>query len=178
MIVNNEDALKRLDSPMNLINQLKTGLNKKNDAMSLFGINKKQEVVKIPVTTSFNPFKSEEKTFVVKEQTEPLDPSAATTAPSTLDNILEDNDTQIKLGLAHDNALKLLNASVDMLSIKLDDIKADKLPAVVSAASKVVEGIRKERSEASKNGKDREVHYHFYTPSQRKVSEYEIIDVA
>ncbi len=96
----------------------------------------------------------------------------------TLDHLLENHESQIKLGLAHDKALDLLNRSVDALSAKLDDVKADKLPSVISAASKTVESIRKERNEASKSGKDREVHYHFYTPEQKSVSQYEIIDVA
>ena len=48
---------------------------------------------------------------------------------------------------------------------------------MISAASKTVESIRRERNENAKQGKDREVHYHFYTPEQKKVSDYEVIDV-
>ncbi len=95
----------------------------------------------------------------------------------TIDTILENSDTQIRLGLAHDKALELLNNSVELLATKLDDVRADKLPAVITAASKVVEGIRRERAESAKLGKDREVHYHFYTPQQKTVADYEVIDV-
>jgi hypothetical protein len=178
MIVTNDSAITRLKSPMNLMNRLHSLSSKKNDAMSLFGINKSQAQTSKtneplpPAKIEFNPF-SEKKTETL---TAPSVHPKETSQP-ILDNILEDNDTQIKLGLAHDNALKLLNDSVTLLATKLDDIKADKLPSVVSAASKVVEGIRKERSESAKLGKDKEVHYHFYTPQQRKVSDYEIIEV-
>lgn len=169
MIVNDEDALKRLNSPMNLINQLrKVSSSKKNNAMALF-IPPKKEV-------SFNPFQLNDKKVEGKEALEIVKREEKN--ETTLDNILKDNESQIKLGLAHDNALKLLNDSVQLLATKLDDVKADKLPSVISAASKTVESIRKERNENLKSNKDREVHYHFYTPQQNKISDYEIIEVS
>lgn len=175
MIINDIDAAKRLSSPMNLINKLKSlnGNGKKNNAMSLFGIGKKEEKV-IKSITSFNPFEE------IKKESTPLDRQPVNTNEelAKLDNIIENHESHIKLGLAHDRALDLLNRSVDMLSTKLDEVNASKLPAVISAASKTVESIRRERSEAAKNNKDREVHYHFYTPEQKKLSEYEVIDVA
>ncbi len=155
------------------MNKLREGSQRKS-AMSLFIRPIEPQVA--PEKISFNPFKD-------KEQT-PLSPiqiqSSAQTLPQPerLDSILENHDSQIKLGLAHDRALDLLNRSVEMLSTKLDDIKADKLPQVVSAASKTVESIRRERSEASKNKGDHDVHYHFYTPEQRRVDSYEVIDVS
>jgi hypothetical protein len=118
----------------------------------------------------FNPFHSPTKTELPQAKT--ID-----TQTPLLDELVENSESQIKLGLAHDHALDLLQRSVDILSAKLDDVKADKLPSVISAASKVVESIRKERLEVSKSGKDREVHYHFYTPEQRKMDSYEIIEV-
>lgn len=181
MIINDKEASRRLDSPMNLINKLRQASSSKNSAMQLFGIGR-QEVLSVndysvaamtgekhPVentSIAFNPFQPEQPAQLPSETVEP-----------NLDTILTDNESQIRLGLAHDNALDLLNKSVLALTLKLDDVKADKLPAVISAASKTVEGIRRERNEASKNGKDREVHYHFYTPEQKKISDYEVIDV-
>ena len=94
-----------------------------------------------------------------------------------LDEILTDSDSQIKLGLAHDKALDLLTRSVDALASKPDDVKADKLPSTILAASKVVDAIRRERSESVKNNRDRDVHYHFYTPQQKKIADFEVIDV-
>jgi hypothetical protein len=184
MLLNNDEAEKRLSSPLNLINKLKSMNGSRKDAMSLF-IKPKEEqrkdVISAAGTTSvesaitgddasskkhaiFNPFKSLPQ------------PSQSSSEP-ILENILENHESQIKLGLAHDKALELLNRSVEMLSSKLDDVSASKLPAVISAASKTVESIRKERNEASKNSKDREVHYHFYTPQQNSLKDYEIIDV-
>ncbi len=184
MIINDKDAIARLNSPMNLINRLRcasTNNSKKNNAMSLFGIRVEKEDRQIESKIElkqeskqeldikpaiFNPF-----------QPQALIPSSQVSVQPALDNILENHESQIKLGLAHDSALELLGNSVRLLATKLDDIKADRLPQVVTAASKVVESIRKERNEASKNNKDREVHYHFYTPQQNKVTDYEVIDV-
>lgn len=180
MIVKDEDAVKRLNSPMNLINRLRasSSKDKKNNAMSLFGIgrsaDKKQQESDSskPQPPSFNPFSSESSSTPTG-----LIPSERLAEPN-LDSLLEDHESKIKLGLAHDRAIDLLNRSVQLLTDKLDDVRADKLPSVISAASKTVEGIRRERNEAAKNGKDREVHYHFYTPAQKKISDYEVIDVA
>jgi len=171
MIVNEKDAAKRLNSPMNLINRLKNSTSSRNNAMSLFGIGvSKQDSVEAGQCRS--------SVEVELESPKPsFNPFIPPPPETKLEDILDNHDSQIKLGLAHDTALELLNASVKMLSGKLDDVRADKLPAVISAASKTVESIRKERAESAKNGKDREVHYHFYTPEQKKVSEYKIIDV-
>lgn len=175
MLINDKDATSRLESPLNLINRLKN-ISSRKSAMSLFGVGRSAEKVeKIEeVKITFNPFENK-KLEIIPQVLPQVFPLQQTT--TKLDDILENNDSQIKLGLAHDKALDLLNRSVEALSAKLDDVRADKLSAVISAASKTVESIRKERSEASKNNKDREVHYHFYTPEQKKISDYEIIDV-
>ena len=176
MIINEESAIARLNSPHNLMNKLKSLGDKKNSAMSLFGIGRKDNKIESPKLPepvrqeSFNPFPLIPSTTAIIDNISEPSP--------TLDNILENHEAQVKLGLAHDNALALLNASVAMLSTKLDNVKAEKLPAVISAASKTVESIRRERAEASKNGKDKEVHYHFYTPTQKTVADFNIIDVA
>jgi len=180
MIINNSDVIKRLESPLNLINRLKSS-SSRSDAMNLFGVNRssspkieaQKPLASEAVKPSFNPFENKVTAIEVSK------PQSVTTEKDepTIDNIINNHDAQIKLGLAHDNALELLNNSVAMLSTKLDDVKADKLPAVISAASKTVESIRRERNEVSKSGKDREVHYHFYTPQQKSISDYKIIDV-
>jgi hypothetical protein len=150
MLINNDSAQKRLDNPMNLINRLRD--------------------ISAPSRSSAG-----QKAMSLFVPPAPLDASLEK-EKITLDAILSNSDTQIKLGLAHDNAVKLLNDSLGLLSAKLDDVKADKLPATIMAASKVVESIRKERIEASRD-RDREVHYHFYTPQQKKMEEFEVIDV-
>jgi hypothetical protein len=182
MIIDNKSAVARLASPMNLINQLRnTTASNRKSAMSLFGIGKKKEEIipyhrqtavielwdKIPEKEiDFNPF---------KPQAPPLEivPPPVT----NLDSILENHEGQIKLGLAHDNALDLLTRSIGMLSVKLDEVSAAKLPTVITAAGKVVESIRKERIAIRANGSDREVHYHFYTPNQKVIKDFEVIDV-
>ena len=171
MIIRDSDAIARLNSPMNLMNQLKN--NTRKSAMSLFipptalKITERSEVA-IP---SFNPFPAKQ------EESLPQSSSQAPTSTEQLGDILENHESQIKLGLAHDRALDLLNKSVDMLASKLDKVSAEKLPATITAASKVVESIRKERLANKIHGDDKEVHYHFYTPQQRKVADYEVIDV-
>jgi ABC-type transporter Mla subunit MlaD len=159
MLIKDNDAVARLQSPLNLINKLRSDGSRKS-AMSLFipPVTKKIEEV-IP---TFNPFKEEEK--------------ALTPSSPAIEDLIKDSEQQVKLTLAHDKALELLNRSVDLLSAKLDDVRADKLPSVITSASKVVEGIRRERLERESDS-DREVHYHFYTPTQKKITEYEVIDV-
>jgi len=188
MLINDKTAVARLASPMNLMNRLSSlKTNGRQSAMSLFipsvsqikgvdiKVSKKIEEDK-ELKIIFNPFD------IKKESTQVPSTLPTIVTPVTqevqLDNLIENHDAQVKLGLAHDKALEILNSAMSMLENKLDDVRADKLPAVITAAGKVVESIRKERSENSKNNKDREVHYHFYTPQQKKISDYEIIDVA
>ena len=162
MIISDKSAIEKLNSPNNLI-------NKRLNAMSLFIPKKeviKQEIIKQEV---FNPFLSIKKEDLSKQE-KPSSPLPG------IDNLIENNETQVKLSLAHDSALGILNDSIKELSIRLPEIRADKLPSVITAASKVVESIRKERSENSRNGKDREVHHHFYMPQQKKLSDYEIVE--
>lgn len=183
MIISNENAVKRLSSPINLINSLREP--KKNNSMSLFGVERVSQETKqvetLEVITTFNPF--ETTTNIPLESTshpqnKTLQPPVEATEPQpTIDKLLNNNESQIKLGLAHDNALELLTKSISLMKLKLDNIKPDKLPSVISATAKVVEGIRRERNEADKNDKDRDVHYHFYTPVQKRISDYEVIDV-
>jgi hypothetical protein len=184
MLVNDEAAKARLNSPLNLINKMKN-TSSRDGAMGLFGINRKDnpldshpetkilEAEKPNEVKFFNPFEKKEQalTLVVKEhKTENQEPR--------IDDLIDNHDTQIKLATAHDKALDVLTNSINMLKDKLDDIRPDKLPAVITATSKVVEGIRKERNEAARNGKDKEVHYHFYTPIQKRIESYDTIEVS
>lgn len=174
MLVNDSAALARLNSPNNLINQLKRDGSRKS-AMSLF-VRPKEEVKKIVeqvVTVSFNPFKEKTEATVIPLQI----PEVVPENQPTINSLLENSEQQIKLATAHDSALEVLTRSVTMLASKLDDVKADRLPSVITATSKVVESIRKERAEATRDNKGREVHYHFYTPTQRKVEQYDVIEV-
>lgn len=160
MLVSNESALKRLNSPDNLMVRLKALSNKKAE-LSLFIGNSKQ-----------NNHNTEE--AVTADEEDETDKSAK----PTIDKLIDNADAQIKLATAHDKGLKLLNTAIEHLSAKLDDVKAEKLPGVITAASKVVSEIRRERNEANKNGNGQQVHHHFYLPEQKKLEDYDIIDVA
>lgn len=208
MIIKDEDAIKRLTSPLNLVNQLKSlsnnnnsNGNKRQNAMSLFcgngnnGNGKREESRKEVMssvesmqllrTADINGQTNMSGTWQSDNGVEPhpsqntqLIPLTIPQEPiSELDKIIENHDAQVKLGLAHNAALDLLSSSVELLKTNLGNVRSDKLPSVISAASKVVESIRKERNEAAKGGNNKDVHFHFYTPQQRKVEEYEIVDV-
>ena len=190
MLVNDKEAAARLNSPLNLINKMKSisSSSSRSNAMGLFGIGKSKTQPSVDINTekneevdeviiSFNPFSKKTLSTKSLQEKSPQENLPVKSEVTKLDDILDNNDSQIKLGLAHDNAIKLLNSSIDLLATKLDDIKADKLPSVINAASKTVESIRKERNEQTKNSKGNEVHYHFYTPKQNDISDYTVIDV-
>lgn len=182
MIVSSKDADARLNSPLNLANRLKDSSlsSSRNRAMSLFVPSSSKIEEKTEIRPNFNPFKPKidilEKLDEEHKEIEAI--KTATPINPTLDNLIENPESVIKLGLAHDKALSLLTSSLDALSDRITEVKADKLASVVTAAAKTVEGIRKERNEAAKAGVGRDVHYHFYTPTQNNLDSYEIIDVA
>jgi len=179
MFLNKDEVKKRLNNPMNLINQMnnRVSSNSKTNAMSLFirpveknitGSNGNKTVIKeaapsqeVAVTFN-NPFS---KSIIIQEE-------------PTTDELIKDSDAKVKLALAHDNAIELLNRGINMMTTKLDNVKPEKLPSVINAASKVVDNIRRERIERSKTEKDQEVHFHFYEPARKQLSEYEVIEVS
>ena len=201
MIINDKDATARLNSPLNLINKLHERKHHRsamdvftgngNKAKSFLQTGKpeiKSEEILQGKAQLFNPF--EKKTDSPKSEQPPVSPSNSALIPSSsfppsfpsqaepnLDKLLDNAESNIKLGLAHDKAVNLLHDSLEKLSEKLDQVQPAKLSAVISAASKTVESIRRERNEAAKQNKGKEVHYHFYTPTQKKLSDYEVIEV-
>lgn len=194
LLVNDEKVEERLSNPNNLMNKLREiSHDKKNSPMSLFGIGvrsitkptlvqKEVSEIKEPekpqeVTISFNPFAHKEAAAVVPSKPNTVLPKDNPSINPTTEQLMPESDAQIKLGIAHDQALSLLTDSVAELKLRLAEVKADKLPAVISSASKVVESIRRERIELNKKNNGNEVHFHFYTPEQKKLEEYETIDV-
>jgi len=188
MIIGEKEAAARLSSPMNLLNRLKAQKPKSNPmslfikprcATSDFVERENQEIIPVKV---FNPFPVK---APVKASEEPQEPPAEFPHPHSnepvqpgIDEIMDDSEAKVKLALAHDKAIDLLTKSVNTLANKLDDVKADKLPQVIAAASKTIESIRRERLEAIKNNAAKEVHLHFYTPQQKRVEDYEIVEVS
>jgi hypothetical protein len=190
MIINNNDAVNRLSSPHNLMNRLSSLKSKdRKGAMNLFippsaGVDvsvKRVTNEDIPEVTFNRRIKEDtQSTGLINLPAAPTItslPDTQKSEESKIEQLIPNAEEQIKLAQAHDNALAVVNDAVRILHAKLDDIKADKLPSVIAAASRVVTDIRRERNEATKNQNNRDVHYHFYTPEQKTVSDYEIIDV-
>lgn len=176
MIVNDKDADARLNNPMNLINKLATiRETKKFNPMGLFGVrdkdnNNSSNSDNLPARIHQPPVELPHKTIPQLESSdEPKDVG--------LDDLLDNPENKINLSLAHKSALEVMTNSLQLLATKLDNITPAKLPTVITAAQKVVESVRKEIRESRKTNEDREVHYHFYTPVQKKIADYKIIDV-
>ena len=172
MLIKEDEVSKRLNNPLNLINQLKNRKmnDKKNEAMALF-------IPSPAVSKVFNPFGKTEMNESAGVSP-PLNHSQTPADEANSENLIPDNDAKIKLALAHDRALKVMTDAINIAGLKLDDIKADKLPGVIVAMSKVVGNIRAERIERDKANKGNDVHLHFYCPEQRSVEDYKVIDVA
>jgi len=181
MLVSDKDALARLHSSSNLVERLRTTSNRRAGAMDLFksngniirqittsnnGSNNQPEKL---VPSNWNPFGNhiavvEEKPEIIQEQ------------PRT-DDLIDNASNRIRLADAHNEALNVLVSSVKMLGTKLDEVRADKLPSVIAAASKTVESIRREQLELNKERRGQNVHFHFYEPKRKEISEFEVIDV-
>lgn len=160
MIISNSEANERLSSSLNLVNRLSNLVtSRKTPAPNPFGLPTRSASIAISP--------------LLPGASQPDDPNAP-----TIDQIMPNAEDQIKLASAHDKAVNLLSNAIDTLAMKLDDVKPEKLPAVITAASKMVEGIRKERVEAAKVRQgNREVHLHFYTPVQKAMADYNVIEV-
>src|SRR5260221_3022016 len=144
MLISDKGAIARLDSPMNLMNKLRQTSNPRKSAMSLFirpSVEKIEDKEIEDIKISFNPFQ--------KLSIEPLPTPEIQTPPTKLDDILKNNESQIKLGLAHERSLNLLSRSVHILASKLDDVRDDKRASVITVASELAESLRKERSEGA-----------------------------
>lgn len=178
MLINESEVEKRLNNPLNLLNRMKSGLTSqvKKDAMSLFVKKEEKEEKEERPDFEFNKVSPEViSTNTPAKVTTPL-PSSS---PSS-DDLIDDNDSKIKLAIAHDSALDLLTNSLNSLNLKVRDneIKASSMPSIISSASRVITDIRKERLEREKGKESENVHYHFYCPIQKSISDYEVIEVA
>lgn len=180
MLIDQEECEKRLNNPLNLMNKMRNGFNVgKKNAMDLFVRSKEAvevEIEKKSVIPFKNPF--QQSSLVVSSI--PSIPSISTTENPKAEDLIDDSDSKIKLALAHDSALELLTTGLERLNngMKSGNIEEKKIPAILTATSKIITDIRKERLEREKNNKgDANVHYHFYCPEQRKIDTYEVIEV-
>ncbi len=196
MLIRDDVAITRLSSPLNLLNRI----SKRKENLSLFtgsknnNLNNDSNSKSNTAISAVNvPDNSPVKLSIpvnspsVTVSDNPAEPNKTLTAdeilPSEdkelkLDNLIENADNQIKLSNAHNTALDVLTRAVSMAGMKLDDVKPEKLPAIIAATSKVVESIRRERSEAAKQSNGRAVHLHFYTPQQKSLRDYEVLEVS
>lgn len=179
MLINEEELNRRLNNPLNLINSMKNGVNgKKNSALSIF--------IK-PSVEEENTFKSPfQQKDADSQSSVALIPTAVTPAesinsrndqsPST-DDLIDDADGAIKLAQVHNNSLEVMGLAVGRLKDNINNVNVKQLPSIVSGLSKVVTDIRKERSERDRERTNETVHYHFYCPEQKKIEQFEVIDV-
>ena len=175
MIISSEEAVKRLDSPLNLINRMRdnghASSSTRSKAMELFGIGKRKE----------SPDKIEAVSYLPSPQPSDNDNSSSEVKVPELvddsrniDDVVNDANAKIKLSLAHDAALDTLVKSLQIINNKLDEIPAKQVVSVASATSKIVNEIRTERN---KTVGTKSVHLHFYSPEQKKISDYEEVTV-
>ena len=192
MILNESEALARLESPHNLMNRLRSASSSRGRAMGLFGVGNNKDNINSNIRDNktdsaarplvqanpsiINPFQVVDPSSQV-ESVELTRTISSLQQETSVENLIENAEDQVKLTLAHNNALKVLNNAVEMLATKLDDIKPEKLPAVIGAASKVVESIRKERLDMAKTKDQMKVKINFYTPTPKKMEDYNVIEV-
>jgi hypothetical protein len=167
MLVNNQEVEKRLSSPLNLLNRLRGGDRspERAKAMSLFGVGSKKVV---EVEADFNPFKSSK--GEIEEVSEDNSPN-----PPTVDDLMGAADNKIKLEMVHNSALSVMSAAVSRIGILVPTLdKPEKLADIASKMSKIVGDIKDKNKT---RGEDKQVHLHFYTPNQKAITDYEVVEV-
>lgn len=170
MLISDKEASKRLNSPMNLFNRMRTGSlrshsesNSKSKAMDLFGIGKKNDPFKNAIAAP----KEEVTVIVTPEVIEEKDNDVAS-------QIL-DVDTKVKERLIHKTAVNILSKTMSELENKLPELAAPKLADVAVKMSKVIDTINNAKNRDRET--ERPVHLHFYSPEQRKLSDYSEVTV-
>jgi len=172
MLIDSDEVQKRLNNPLNLMNRMRAGLTApKRTAMDLF-VKKNPEGSGSSESVQSNP--ASLPAVVI-----PASVAATDGTQVSSDDLIDDFDAKVKLAAIEINALDLLNNSITNLADKVnkDNVKTSSIPAIISSASRVITDIRKERLEREKNNKNENVHYHFYCPTQRKIEDYDVIEV-
>lgn len=182
MLISSDELRRRLSNPLNLLN--KSEGKGKGGAMSLFikPSMEKESSVNPPLLPAESQIKEEPAEESSRELPNPTEDKATVEAEIVdspkVDDLIDDLENKVGLSLAHDNALNALNEAINLTRTKMDDMKADKLPSVVTAMSKVVDGIIRAKQEQQKLNKgDVTVRHVFYMPEQKKISDYEVVEV-
>lgn len=180
MLIKDDEMLERLSSPLNLMNRMRSnGAATRNKAMGLFGLNQQKNPSSPNSPSSFKPIFTSpvDKTGEIPETPTIEADEILPPAEIKADDLIDNADSKIELAHAHNDALGVLNKAIKRMGQTVEDIDPEKLPSVINSVSKVVEGIRKERAEAAKAKSGKEVHLHFYTPTQKALTDYEVVEV-
>ena len=174
MLINNKEADSRLNSPNNLLNKLRNGSlnNNKRSAMNLFGIGVKKEILE--GKNNNNPFSGAIATVSKTMIPEIITGVVTDDKGAVLDSILDNAESKIKMEIVHNEALDTLVSAIRETKAGLIGVSAPKAADVAAKMSKIVDSIRSERN---KSGNTKAVHLHFYTPEQKKLEEYETVNV-
>lgn len=165
MLISDDEASVRLNSPLNLMNRLRRASpssNKAKAAMELFtGMKPAAEPVHVPEVLPAVPSRQSS--------------SLPSNAP-TLDSILDNADTKIKQELIHNAATTAMEEAIKQLTLKLPEAsKPHQLADIAAKMSRIVKDIRDDRKGV--DSRDKQVHVHFYTPEAKKITEYKEIEV-
>lgn len=173
MLIGKEEADKRLNSNGNLLNRLRSGdlkVSRRDRAMELFGIGRKEE----KLTSSFiNPFQPQGAIPVPVPSKTSFPESKPQIDPAEIP--AEEVDTREKLERIQHEALNTLMLAIKETKDKIKDLHPAKAADVAAKMGKIVDAIRSDKNRAGV--KDKQVHLHFYTPEPRKIEEFEVIDV-
>lgn len=157
MIISEDSALERLASTDNLINRLSSLAAK----ASVNANNGKSKALSL---------------FVDRDDLSTRDELQEDNIPS-IDNLIANATEQIETASIEKKAVKILESALDELTIRLPDIRADKLPAIITSTSKMISDMRRDAVESVNKKRDANVHLHFYAPEQKKLADYDFIDV-
>lgn len=147
MILSDTEITTRLESPLNLLNRLR----------SLTHGSGKQILPFSPPSRNSNS-------------------NIIPSLPPTVDDIMEDAQGKIKLSLAHDQALSILSQSMAQLQERLPEVeKAEKLAAIAGDMNRIVNNINDARR--SRNGIDNRVQIVVYAPQIVAEHEFDVIEV-
>jgi hypothetical protein len=175
MLINEKEAARRLNSPDNLMNRLRS-LSTTNrtasttKAMGLFGIGNKEGLVP---TSSILPQSNQSNQ---SDSEGPQQPVMSQSSSPSLDDLVKNADSKLKIELAHTAALDTLVSTVNRLKDTVPSLESPvKLSQIAMNMSRIMTSLTEKKEDKAEE--DKQVHYHFYMPEQNKMDDYKVIDV-
>jgi len=186
MLINSKAADERLTSGSNLINRLRAGRegSGRGGSLAIFGVGRTKEqppAQENKLTFTIPTFEARTELIVSPpaSQVASSDSSQSTNlqpATPTLDQLVPNANTELKLTQVHDKAVDVLHTAMDEVKRRLPEVqKVKDVAAIVAQMNKVVTDIRTDRNKKEKP--DGDVHIHFYTPERRQLNDYPVIEV-